>query len=405
MPSAAAAPASERPRRPRRRRKSRMSYLILGVATIAAGSLAAKWFFARPVATHSLPGFVGSARVVLQEYGKFKGKSPNGGNVADQFEHAATLQTHGDYQGALAVLEPLSKDAAVPVVFNDLGVLYAALHDRSRAVNAFREALARDIDYLPVRENLDRLQAQPKSVDPVTAEVEPNDTNEYANYVGLNKPVDAQISAANADVDCFRFVTPPAPRDRIEVSIVNRSKTLAPRIRFFDQEGAFLPWEKTVREPGGSLSLIIAPQPNVPLYIHVFGEDATGGAYTLLVKPLKQFDAYEPNDDIYIAHKVNVGDKIDANIMDADDTDYYSFVAEKSGEASIDIENRSTTLIPALTTFTSDMRTSGFGPDVHAPGESLHHHIQVLEGQTYYLQVWSVAKSFGDYSLKVSQTK
>jgi len=374
--------------------------LLCVAALLALAAVGVKRFLAREAEQRAkaLTGYIADSAALTREFAAFTGKLATDGSAA-QFEQAAALARQADYAGALAVLETLSREAAVPVVFNDMGVLYAKLNDRARAVSAFREALARDMDYAPVRRNLQRLRAQPNAVYPVTAEVEPNDTNEHANYIGLNQPVEGEIDAANADVDCFRFVTPAAPRDLIEVSILNRSRTLAPRIRFYDGEGKLLPWEKTVWDPGASLSLIVSPEPNVPLYVDVFGYGSTGGAYTLLVKPLKAFDQYEPNDDIHSARQIPLGRKIDANIMDAADVDFYSFVAERTGSVAIDIRNRSATLIPAVTTFGPDLQASGLGPDARKPGDSLHHSMAVREGTTYYLEVRPRAQSFGDYSL------
>ena len=59
-------------------------------------------------------------------------------------------------------------------------------------------------------------------------------------------------------------------------------------------------------------------------------------------------------------------------------------------------------LIPALTTFHPDRRNSGFGADVRNPGADLRHRLQVEEGRTYYLQVWSQSSSSGDYTLVVN---
>ena len=54
---------------------------------------------------------------------------------------------------------------------------------------------------------------------------------------------------------------------------------------------------------------------------------------------------------------ITVGSTIVANIMDANDTDFYSFVSPRTGTVSIVISNRSTTLIPALSTFFPDKRS------------------------------------------------
>ena len=119
--------------------------------------------------------------------------------------------------------------ASVPVVFNNLGVLYVELNDKARAINSFREALARDIDYRPVRLNLERMKdVMALGVDPVTHEVESNNSATLGNIIMPGKAVEAEIEAGVGDVDFFRVTTPPAPRDRISIEVTNGSKTLAP---------------------------------------------------------------------------------------------------------------------------------------------------------------------------------
>jgi hypothetical protein len=58
-------------------------------------------------------------------------------------------------------------------------------------------------------------------------------------------------------------------------------------------------------------------------------------------------------------------------------------------------------LIPALSTFDPDMRSSGFGPDVRTPGLPLRHTMEVQQNQIYFIQVWSQANTSGNYSLIV----
>ena len=142
-------------------------------------------------------------------------------------------------------------------------------------------------------------------------------------------------------------------------------------------------------EPGANLRQIVALPPNATFYLQVSGYGSSAGAYTLLVQPLNAFDNYEPNDDIYHAPRIALGTTIMAGIMDADDTDYYSFVSPRTGTVSVVITNRSTTLIPALSTFDPDMRSSGFGPDVRTPGRNLQHTMEVQQNQVYFIQVWS----------------
>src|SRR5262249_30489800 len=119
------------------------------------------------------------------------------------------------------------------------------------------------------------------------------------------------------------------------------------------------------------------------------------------VLPQHAFDSYEPNDEIFTARRIELGRTIDANIMDTQDTDYYSFVAPRTGTVKIDLRNHSATLIPALTTYSSEMRNIGFGPSVRFPGGALHHSFEVMENQPYSLQIWSKNGTAGSYSLTV----
>ena len=268
-----------------------------------------------------------------QEYAHYYGKQLSNPEVERGFELANQRVTAKDYTNAVGLLEQVSKVAAVPMVFNNLGVLYAQLNDKSRAINSFREALARDLDYRAVRVNLDRMKdVMALGADPVSREVEPNNSTTSANIMVPGKPVEGDIEAAVNDVDFFRVTTPPAPRDRITIDITNRSTTLAPVLKIFDDQGRIRDWGKSVREPGANLQQIIAPQPNETLYVAVSGYGSSAGAYTLLVRPLKSFDSYEPNDDIYNAPRIVMGTPIQAGIMDAKDTDYFSFVSPQDRE-------------------------------------------------------------------------
>ena len=349
-----------------------------------------------------LTGYIASMPTIAEEYTRFYGKTLRNAEVEHQVELANQRVASRNYPGAVEQMELVSRQAAVPAVFNNLGVLYAQLSDRARAINAFREALARDIDYQPVRFNLARLKDfTSQSADPVTREIEPNDTVMLPNIIAPGKPVEAEIAPSVDDSDYFRINTPPPPRDILSVEVVNRSDTLAPVLRVYDADGRILPLGKETQQPGASLAQLVAPEPNTTLILQISGFGRSAGAYTLIVRPKKAFDAYEPNDDIFNARRISLGERIEANIMDSVDTDYYLFVAARTGTVTVDIRNHSVTLIPALSTFAPDKSSTGFGPDLRTPGASLRHTIQVQEGQTYYIQVWAQANSTGDYSLSV----
>jgi hypothetical protein len=351
----------------------------------------------RPIA-----GYNSDLAVVSREYQRFYGKPLDNPEIERLANQANRHVAAKDYSNAIGTLEQVARAAAVPAVFNNLGVLYAEVKDPARSIDAFREALARDLDYRPARLNLDRLKdITALGADPVSREVETNNTPALANIIAPGKPVEGEIAAAVNDLDYFRITTPPAPRDLIAVETENRSTTLAPVLKIFDADGRVTDLGKTEREPGASLKLTIAPPPNTTFYLQLSGYGSSAGAYTLRVLPQKAFDPFEPNDDIFNARRIALGTPVTASIMDAADTDYFSFVSPRNGTVNIVVTNRSAALIPALSTFYPDLRSSGFGPDIRTPGANLRHILEVLENQTYFLQVWSQANTAGAYSLLV----
>jgi hypothetical protein len=382
-----------------------LPFVLGGVGLIFWIATGPRWSRAKvsiPIATRPISGYNPDSALLLQEYQHFYGKPLSNPDVERLYSQANARVAAKDYSNALGMLEQVAKTAAVPAVFNNLGVLYAEVGDRSRSINAFREALARDMDYKPVRLNLDKLkEIMALGAEPVSREVESNDNPTLANIIACGKPVEGEIAAAVNDVDYFRINTPPAPRDLIAIDIVNHSTTLAPVLKIFDSEGRLTDMGKSELKPGASLHTIIAPASNSMFYLEISGYGSSAGAYTLSVTPQKAFDKYEPNDDIYSPSRITLGSPVEANIMDDADTDFYSFVSPRTGTVNIVITNRSDTLIPALSTFYPDRRSSGFGPDIRMKGGNLRHTLEVLENQTYYLQVWSQKATSGAYTLIV----
>lgn len=346
-----------------------------------------------------LDSYEKDASVLEKEYRLFHGRLLREPELESQFRVAADLVAARNHMGAIEVLEKVSRAAAVPAVFHNLGLLYAAAGDRGRAVAAFREALARDADYKPVRDTIERLRLfTADEANPVRQEIEPNNSEVVANLIAVGRAVDGEIAAG--DTDTYRFITPAAPRDILELRIENADGTLEMGIRMHNgeltQETA-----RIVGAAGESLHRYVAQPPNKALYLQLWGAQRTAGKYKISVRPLKSFDPLEPNDDVFNARRIDVGGAVEANIMDSEDTDFYSFQAPRNGTVTIELKNGSSTLIPALTTFNSQRRNTGFGPEVRKPGAGLTHTMEVIDFQTYYLQVWPQALSSGRYTLTI----
>jgi hypothetical protein len=379
--------------------------VLLAVSFILWLATGPEWSQPRTGRTSDLalpPGYVGAFQTVQQEFLRFNGHALDSKDLAADFDAATQSMKQHDYSGAAQSLEDVVKQAPVPAVFNNLGLVYVALNDRGHAVNAFREALSRDIEYPQVRQNLDRLkEISLANATPLTQEIEPNNTLQLTNIIATGKLVDGEIMPSVGDVDWYKVTTPGVPRDLLRIELTPKTPKLEPMLRVFDGDKRLLEWAKGKDAPGKPLSWIAAPPPNSTVYLEVSAANDTAGLYQIKVTPLKAFDASEPNDDIYNARAISLGADLDSAIMDRADTDFYSFEARSTGNVRILIRNRSRTLIPALSTFGPDLRTRGFGTQVRTPGANLEHSLAVEAGKKYFLQVWSQANTAGDYTLHV----
>jgi hypothetical protein len=399
-------PAIIRKRRRRRRRRRLPLFPFVLLALLFFGLLwGGRWLVRRrPVAAldDRPAGYVTDVSALRSEYSHYYGKPIGEPAIESHFREAADLLSNRDYPGAAAALETLSRNAAVPAVFSDLGMTYSLLGDYGRSADSFREVFARDAQYGPARKFLDVSKAlPPNTADPYTREVEPNNDSRTANLIAMGVPVSGEVTASADDIDYFRVVTPAAPRDLIALQLDNHSINFAPNIHIYDGDLRLLDWGDKAAAPGESLRATGGPPPNSSIYISVTGADSNGGLYVLSVQPLKAFDAWEPNDDIMSARRIAPGEPVQANIMDADDTDFYSFQSPRRGTITIDIRSGSQTLIPAVTIYNADRRNMGFGPELRSPGLNLEHTIAVEKGRTYYIQVWSQASSTGAYTLRI----
>jgi tetratricopeptide (TPR) repeat protein len=348
-----------------------------------------------------LAGYISSSEVLEREYLQFEGTPLH--NVADEqaFHQAAIQAGQGEFRAAALMLDSISKDCAEPVVFHDLGVLYAQMNDRDRALRAFREALARDPGYAPVRLILNSLRGfSPHDADPVTTESEPNATYLTANPISLDVDVVGEISSSG-DLDCYRFSAPASPRDVLRIAVKSQSVTLAPRITVYDDVGRPTGEIAESTDPGAGASLLISPKPNSTVFVEVAGNLATSGAYALKVTATHSFDKYEPNEEITAARQIVVGREIEANIMTGDDRDFYFFVAGHTGKMVVTLRNQSASLVPALSTFGPDQRLIEFAVEATEPDKTLSRSLNVEEAQQYYVQVFGQSKSTGNYTLVV----
>jgi len=221
-------------------------------------------------------------------------------------------------------------------------------------------------------------------------------------------PLDTGIAGAiadSSDKDTFQFKTPPKYRDWIEITLENRSTTLVPRIELYNADKSDM-GGTAASTAGANVKHTFVALPDTVYYVQVAPVCCGGssGAYSLSVKPLKAYDAYEPNDDIRHAAAIGLGKTVDANIMDAGDTDFYQFKTSKGGNVLVSVTNRSTTLVPDIAVFDADKSRVG-GTPASTPGADHRYSFPSQPNAMYYVQISPVCcgGSSGAYSLAVTE--
>jgi len=327
-------------------------------------------------------------------------------DLKSKIQHANDLGAKSDFQGAAALVQEVAQRVPVPAVLNNLGVLYQGAGDQQRAKEAYQQALQKDPNYEPAKTNLKALEVlrtapqQTNIVSVAYQEREPNNEIFKANAMQLNMGIAAAI-ADSSDKDTFAFKVPPKYRDWIEIAVDNQSTTLLPGIGVYNADKSSI-GRNTASTAGANLKYSFVCQPDSTYYVQIgpTGYLAPRGAYRLSVKPLKAYDAYEPNDDIRNPALIRLGKTMEANIMDPGDTDFYEFKTSKGGNVLVSVANRSTTLIPGIRVFNSDRSKVG-GSSASTPGADHRYSFSSQPSSTYYVQISPTGylAPAGDYSL------
>jgi hypothetical protein len=352
---------------------------------------------------HPLPGYVQQVSVLLDEYRHFYGELLDPvGEVSQSFVLANEQMLRGDLGAAVSNLRRVSRDAAVPAVFTDLGVLYLAMHDETQAVHAFREAFVRDSSYGVSRANGTRelAAAWAKARVALTTEKEPNNRRDDANVIQFGGVVDGEISEAS-DVDSFRMITPPAPRDILTFEVTTSSPNFEAGIRMYDSELRPIDEGRAVGHPGKPVKVQLTLPPNRSIYVQLWGANGTTGRYVLRGSAMNAFDAHEPNDTISMATTVLVGSTTHASILDGKDVDTYVVESPNATSLTVEILEHSPSLSPTLTFFGPDKNRLTLDPRKTVFDEWLRYQFTTQAHQRYYIQVSSDRDTNGDYTLRV----
>ena len=318
--------------------------------------------------------------------------------IVETLRKALELSQARNFSEAIPALESVAKAAPVPAVFNNLGAAYLAIGNKERAISSFKKALSAAPDQEAARFNLKRTEGIPEKI---SEEIEPNNEILNPNTVLLETQIKGTVNEGG-DVDYFAFNTPPTYRDVINIEVENRSTSLQPWLRLFDRKKSKVD-ETADGTPGANLSYSFSAQPDSKHYFFVSGANSSRGDYSVRITPSRQYDQYEPNDQIIHEKSIRVGVPVEAEIMDASDVDYFSFTTSADNETNtIVLENRSTSLQPWLRLF--DRKKSKVDETADGtPGANLSYSFSVQPDSKYYFFVNGANSSYSAYTVTVTQ--
>jgi tetratricopeptide (TPR) repeat protein len=385
------------------------SAIVVPVVVAIGAALINKWPIGGGDAS-PVPGatYIGSMTVIGKQYEHFSGEALSDPALKQKIQQAVELGAKREFQGAIALFEQIPESARVPAVWNDLGVAYAGLNDQQRARAAFEKAREKSPDDAAAKANLsrlDELKVLPlKETETAVSdrEIEPNNDFFHANKIPLNAAIGAAI-ADPADVDFFVFTTPPVYRDMIDIVVNNESTTLQPALDMYNSDRSRIGGNSN-GNPAGNVSYSFVAPPNSLFYVRVRTADYTSssGAYTLKVNPRKAYDAYEPNNDIFHAAPIAIGQTIEAGIMVGDEVDFYQVKSDKAASLVVSLDNHSTSLQPVIEIYDADRSRIGGNANSN-PAGNVSYSFAAQPNSAYYIKVRTAdyTSSSGAYRLTV----
>jgi len=338
--------------------------------------------------------------VIENQYQQATGKTLTDPALTQQVQSAVNLAKAGELDASRKAFEDLASKVPVPAVFSNIAAIAADRGDLAAARQNIQQALAKDPDYKPARENqqsLVRAEA-PHPTEANGQEIEPNSDFNHVNVIAVGAKIAGAIADAN-DVDYFQIKTGSGPRDIFHALVGNGSTTLHPAVSVFDGNRHEI-CTSASDEALATLECRFSADPDSTYFAAVQARYGNIGAYTFSMEALKQFDRYEPNDDPLHATPLALGARLDAAIMDNADTDFFVVKSAGAGQLTAHLENRSTTLHPSLAV------TDGNRHEIAST--SSDEAVAVLDlpftataQSTYYIQVGQRYNNVGAYTISV----
>ena len=285
-------------------------------------------------------------------------------DMVEALRRAVELARAQNFTDAIPAFESVAKVAPVSAVLNNLGAAYLATGNKEKATRYFEEAVALTANEKAARFNLEQVRtgnqtdgsaseitiASDTKEKPVARgeDQKTNDTIFLASPIEVDTELEAEISDTN-DQDFFKFRYKASLRDRLTVKMESRSSTLRPHVTMYDKNKSQIS-DHYNGTYGASLEFTMSVDPQHDYYLQVHPYDGSG-QYWLTVVSHQAYDRHEPNDDQFSAARMEVGQPITANIMDAEDTDWYQLTGVNIEESTVKMEIQSASLRPHVTVF------------------------------------------------------
>ena len=228
---------------------------------------------------------------------------------------------------------------------------------------------------------------------------EPNDDLLHPAVVPINSSIKATIDPGK-DIDVFKFHVASNKREVVNISFLNPTQNLAPKLIIYNQNreeiGSF-----GINRGAAQANSKLTAQPNQDYYVLVFSskyggsfglgyvdKERSGKFYTLEIRLADIGDKFEPNDNFKNAVQIKTG-QTRANINPARDVDFYKFSAPKKGVLKISLVNPTLNLTPAFVIYNHNReKIKGFLGRAKGAAQ-LDGSVAIEKGKTYYLQVFS----------------
>ena len=240
-------------------------------------------------------------------------------------------------------------------------------------------------------------------------EIEPNNDLFTPNIILMNQWISGSIMDVS-DKDYFKITTPKKYRDVIKIELENQTTMIRPRIGLYDNNKKW--FGGTTKHghlvtPGQNKSYSFSSEASTVYYVYIGFLDKNLGEYKFIVRSLKAYDDFEPNDDILHVKTIDLTQTISANFTDKYDQDYYRIeTSSTDGAVKITFENLSLHTKPRIGIYDNNKKWFG-GTTEHGhlvtSGQNMSYSFKTKANTIYSIYIRNLSNVPGSYKLTVEE--